>query len=206
MTGRTPSYRRPFPALAALALALVVVTAAERAPAQDVTVQARKTDAGYVVDAAFTVPASVDIAWDVLTDFDGMGGFISSVEASRIVNRSGNTFEVDQQGRGSLGPLRFTFTNVRRVELMPRSEIVSTLVRSDNLKSSDFTTRLAPQGQGTAVTVQGAFTPTWFASTVLTVDEVRARVGRLYAEMRSEMVRRARGEARPACLATRTCP
>lgn len=186
-----------------LACALAVAPAAA---SDAVNVQARKNDDAYIVDVTFTVPASATIAWDVLTDFEGMEGFISSVTASRIVNRQGNAFDVDQEGRGKLGPIPFTYTNVRRVQLVPRTEIVSTLVESDNLKSSDFTTRIAPQGTGAAVTVRGTFVPGFFASTVITIDKVKDRMAQLYEEMRDEMVRRARGDPRPACLAARNCP
>ena len=37
----------------------------------------RSTDKAYVVDAAFDVNAPATIAWEVLTDYEGIGRFVS---------------------------------------------------------------------------------------------------------------------------------
>ena len=173
---------------------------------QNVTTRARKEGPIYVVDATFTVAASQDLAWDVLTDFDQMAQILSSVDASKIVDRKGNEFEVEQRSHGSAGPVRVSLNNVRRVTLVPKTEIRSRLVSSDSLKSSDFTTRLVRQGEHVRVDVRGTFVPAFLASAVISTEGIETQVGRQYTELRDEILRRKTGAPRPACLATKDCP
>lgn len=188
------------------ARAQAAATASTPPAAHDVAVRVSKNGPAYVVDASFSVAVSQDIAWDVLTDFDAMAQILSSVDASRIVNRKDNGFDVEQQSHAAAGPLRITLDSVRRVELTPRREITSVLVRADSVDSSNFTTLVTPQGPLTRIDVHGTFVPGWLAAAMVDVQKVEARVRRQYAEFRAEMLRRKSGEPRPACLATKTCP
>lgn len=193
--------------LLAACLALGMQSAWAQAPAgHDVAVRVAKNGPAYVVDASFAIPVSQDIVWAVLTDFDAMAQILTSVDASRILNRKGNTFDVEQQSHASAGPLRITLDSVRRVELTPKREITSVLVRADSVQSSDFTTLITPQGALTRVDIHGTFVPGWIASTMVDVAKVESRVKQQYAEFRAEMLRRNAGEPRPACIATKTCP
>ncbi len=165
-----------------------------------------KNGSAYVVDASFSVAVSQDIAWDVLSDFDGMAQILSSVDVSRIVNRKGNGFDVEQQSHAAAGPLRITLDSVRHVELTPKREITSVLVRGDSVESSDFTTLVTPQGALTRVDIHGTFVPGWLAAAMVDMPKIEMRVRRQYTEFRAEMLRRKNGEPRPACLASKTCP
>ncbi len=180
--------------------------AAPPAAATPVVARAQKGSSGYTVDASFTVAAPHDLVWEVLTDFDRMAQILSSVDASKIVNRKGNEFDVDQESHGTAGPLRVSLLNVRHVTLVPKTEIRSRLVSSDSLKASDFTTRLTPQGELVKVDVNGTFVPSFLAGAVLTKENIEASVGRQYTELRDEILRRKNGQPRPACLAKKNCP
>lgn len=173
---------------------------------QPVVARARKGSSGYTVDASFTVAASHDLVWDVLTDFDRMAQILSNVDASKIVNRKGNEFDVEQESHGTAGPLRVSLFNVRRVTLAPKTEMRSRLVSSDSLKSSDFTTRITPQGDLMKVDVHGTFVPAFLAGAVITTEGIETQVGRQYTELRDEILRRKNGQPRPACLARKDCP
>lgn len=176
------------------------------APATPVAARAQKGSAGYVVDASFTVAASPDLVWDVLTDFGQMAQILSSVDASKVVNRKGNEFDVEQESHATAGLVRVSLLNVRHVTLVPKTEIRSRLVSSDSLKASDFTTRIAPQGDLVKVDVHGTFVPALLAGAVLTPENIEASIGRQYTELRDEILRRKDGQPRPACLAKKNCP
>jgi len=194
------------PALAQPAAGSSSPAASSPAAGQPVAVRARKDGSSYVVDASFTVAASQDLAWDVLTDFDQMAQILSSVDASKIVNRKGNEFDVEQKSHGTAGPARVSLNNVRHVTLVPKTEIRSQLVSSDSLKASDFTTRVTPQGALVKVDVRGTFVPGFLASAVVSIENIEAQVGRQYTELRDEILRRKSGQPRPACLAKKDCP
>ena len=60
----------------------------------------RGTDKSYVVDAAFDVDAPATIAWEVLTDYEGIGRFVSSIRQSTVKQRSGGRLLLEQHGVG----------------------------------------------------------------------------------------------------------
>lgn len=176
------------------------------APAAPVVARARKEGSGYVVELAFTVAATQDLVWDVLTDFDQMAQILSSVDSSRVLNRKGDDFDLEQKSHSTAGPVRLSTSNVRHVTLVPKTEIRSRLASADTLKSSDFTTRIAPQGALVRVDVRGTFVPALLASAVINTENIQAQLSRQYTELRDEILRRKNGQPRPACLARKDCP
>jgi ribosome-associated toxin RatA of RatAB toxin-antitoxin module len=52
------------------------------------------------VDAQFEVAASRDVAWQVLTDYDNLPKFISSLVESKVLDRKGNCVLVEQEALG----------------------------------------------------------------------------------------------------------
>jgi len=194
------------PRIAAIAfLAASVQAHSAPAPGAEITVHVARAGDTFTVEADWTVAASADAVWDVLTDFDRMALIVSSVDASRIINRDGNRFEVEQKSHGDVGLLRISRDSLRQVELLPKREIRSRLLKGD-LKSSDFTTRIAEEAGGAKVSVRGTFVATALAGAVITVEAVQAQAQRTYQELREEILRRKAHEPPPPCLLTKTCP
>jgi len=54
----------------------------------------------YGVEGHFFVEASTSIAWAVLTDYDHIADFVSSMEQSRIKSRTGAVLLVEQKAKG----------------------------------------------------------------------------------------------------------
>ena len=185
-------------------LAAPALTHAASAPGPDVAVHVERDGATFTVEAEFSVAADVDQIWEVLTDFDRMAQILSSVDASRIANRDGNRFEVIQKSHGNAGPVRISQDSVRQVELVPKREIRSHLLKGD-LKASDFTTSVGEEGSVSKVTVRGKFVAGGLAASVLTVEAVEAQTRRNYQELRDEILRRQAKEPPPPCLLTKTC-
>lgn len=172
---------------------------------QDIAVKVERDGNTFSVDAAFTVAATIDEVWEVLTDFDKMAQILSNVDASHIANRDGNRFEVIQKSHASAGIVRLSLDSVRQVELTPKRQIQSHLVKGD-LKSSDFTTRLAEEGGGVVrVTVNGKFVPSALGGAAITTDAVQSQTRRQYQELRDEIVRRKTNEPTPPCILAKNC-
>jgi hypothetical protein len=180
-----------------LSLSLGIPPALAQAPprtdaqdANDIVVHVKKNGAIIIVDVEMEVQASPLAAWDVLTDYDHMAQFVGNVQASRITERNGNTLVVAQKSGTAFGLLKFSFDNVREVELIPHREIRSKLISGD-MKASAFTTRIVTDGGGGArVFNHGEFVPTMWVPPVIGTAFLEAETRRQFHELRNEILRR----------------
>lgn len=158
--------------------------------ASDILVQVKKNGATIIVDVEMMVQASALATWDVLTDYDHMAQFVANVQSSKITDRKGNTLVVAQKSGTAFGVLKFSFDNVREVELVPHSEIRSNLISGD-MKASAFTTRIISDGPGvTRVVNHGEFVPTMWVPPVIGTAFLEAETRRQFHELRNEIMRR----------------
>jgi hypothetical protein len=180
-----------------LAFSLGVPIALAQAPlradaqaASNIVVHVKKDGATIIVDVEMAVQVPPLEAWDVLTDYDHMAQFVTNVQASKITDRKGNTLVVAQKSGTSFGLLKFSFDNVREVELVPHSEVRSKLISGD-MKASAFTTRIMSDGGGGArVLNHGEFVPTMWVPPVIGTAFLEAETRRQFHELRNEMMRR----------------
>ena len=156
---------------------------------QDIDVHVRKEHAAFDISLEFTVPASVEQTWNVLADYEHMAQIVSNMDSSRIVSREGNRLTVAQTSHGKVGPVHVSVDGIREIELTPHSEIRSHLVTGD-LKSSDFTTSLHPDGAVTRVTVKGKLVAAAWVAWALSAETVAAQTRRQYQDLRNEILRR----------------
>ena len=180
-----------------LGLSLSIPLALAQAPlrtdaqdASDIVVHVKKNGATIIVDVEMMVQAPALATWDVLTDYDHMAQFVANVQSSKITDRKGNTLVVAQKSGTSFGLLKFSFDNVREVELVPHSEIRSNLISGD-MKASAFTTRIMSNGGGvTRVVNHGEFVPTMWVPPVIGTVFLEAETRRQFHELRNEIMRR----------------
>ena len=191
-------------AMAALAFAASMPASAAPPSPKDINVRVERDGNTFTVSADLTVAANGDEVWDVLTDFDRMAQILSNVDASRIANRDGNRFEVIQKSHANAGFIKLSMDSVRQVELTPKREIRSHLVKGD-LKSSDFQTLINDEGSVTRITVNGKFVAGGLGAAAITPEVVQAQTQRQYQELREEILRRKAKEAPPPCLLAKNC-
>ena len=180
-----------------LGLSLSIPLALAQAPlrtdtqdASDIVVHVKKNGATIIVDVEMMVHASPLATWDVLTDYDHMAQFVANVQSSKITDRKGNTLVVAQTSGTAFGLLKFSFDNVREVELVPHSEIRSNLISGD-MKASAFTTRIVSDGGGvTRVVNHGEFVPTIWVPPVIGTAFLESETRRQFHELRNEIMRR----------------
>ena len=176
---------------------------AAQSAGKDIVVHVDKDGSTFTVGAELTVAADPDEVWSVLTDFDHMAQILSNVDASHIANRDGDKFDVFQTSHASAGLLHLSLDSVRRIELTPKQEIRSHLVKGD-LKSSDFTTRLAEDGDVVKITVHGKFVVGGLMGAAITPETVEAQTRQQYEELREEILRR-KAKQPPPCLLAKNC-
>jgi hypothetical protein len=156
---------------------------------QDIEVNVEKNGQRVDVDVAFRVNASRNDAWRVLTDYNDMVRFVSSLTSSAIVRQDGNDLEVAQKGNVRFGLLNFPFESTRRIELEPYHEIRSYLIDGD-MKTSRFTTRILDEGGTTLIlqhgeVVSNIWVPPWIGPAI-----IAAGTRKQWQEFRAEILRR----------------
>ena len=159
--------------------------------APSVQVSAR-AEGGHVLTASFTVAATPEVAWQVLTDYEGLPRFVRSLSQSIVVGRDQDTVHVAQEGTG-----RFGFVS-RRVHVVlaiqqpspDRLEFRDTCTRSFHAYRGSWSVQ--PSGSGAVVTYRLEARPRFFAPGLVAGRAARGNVAALLEDVRSEMERRAR--------------
>ena len=105
-------------ALILTALCLCRVDARARAIEVRVEMRAERV----VVDVQATVAAAPACAWAVLTDYDHMAHYVSTLKSSAVVNKYGNVLEVEQTGIARVGFMNFSCYSRRAVHLTGKGD------------------------------------------------------------------------------------
>jgi len=172
--------------LAMLALAGNAVMAAE-SPVRKLSV-AFENDA-YVVNAVFFAPAPPNVAWDVLTDFDKLAGWVPNVAESKVIKRDDGSVTVEQRGVAKYGAASFPYVTERRIELRPPSGIKTAQVKG-NMRRVESTIMLEAEGKGTRIVYHLEIVPSLLASTVMSKPFVEHEVSEQFTAIVGEMTRR----------------
>jgi len=177
-------------ARAALVGLLFVAHAWTIAAEQPIEVHVAKAGATVVIDVTARVQADPEYAWAVLTDYDHMASYVSTLKSSRVVSRNGDHLEVAQTGEAKRAFLHFSFSTVRAVDLIPSSEIRSRLVSGD-FKSYEFTTRITSESQGALKIVHhGEYVPNTWVPPVIGPAMIETETHKQYADLIDEILRR----------------
>lgn len=136
--------------LTALTFLWLFAFPANAGPDDAIDVGVRMQDGEVFVDVRFHVRATPQEAWAVMTDYDHATDFISNLEKSVILSRTGGTLLVSQKGRMGFGPFSVPIETVTEIRLTPYETMQARLV-SGNLKKNASTTRLIADASGTRV-------------------------------------------------------
>lgn len=142
-----------------------------------------------VIDVEVRIDASVADVWAVMTDYDKMSSFISTMRSSKVTSRQGNSLEVAQSGETKVMFMKFAFTGVRGIELVPKREIRSRLIEGD-FKSFQSTTRLLDNGEGMKIVHHGEYVPKSWLPPVIGPAIIESGTRRHYGEVIAEVRRR----------------
>lgn len=169
---------------------------------KDINITIQKNGEQIIVDAYFTVPVSSQWVWETLTDFDNTHSFISSVQSSKVIIRTGNTLHVTQNSIIKISLATFNFESVREVNLIPFKEIKEIKERmiSGNMRKMEETTQIIPGGDQTHISYHANIIPDiWilkYIGHVFIEDEAREQ----FREIRDEIIRRKKTGYRPGMM------
>jgi carbon monoxide dehydrogenase subunit G len=157
----------------------------------DIEVKVKNDGELITVDVAFTVPVLPQQAWAVLTDFDNIPNFISSIRSSKVIDRSGDSIHVSQNGIERYGFLTISLESVRKINLSPFKKIQERMV-SGSMRKMEETTLLLPEGKHTRIIYHADIIPgawiTRFVGAVSIENEARKQ----FQEIINEIIKRKR--------------
>jgi uncharacterized protein YndB with AHSA1/START domain len=172
-----------------LALAAGMVRAATPAAGSDPVVSVEIKDGVVHTRAEVVIAASTREVWDVLTDFENLPRYISSVASSKVVLRNGNIWKVAQTGKAGFGPFTFEFQTVRELTLSPFEKFESRFVEG-NMKRMDSTTRLESEAGVTRIRYVAEAEPDTVLPLGLARSSIESGTREHYKEMTREVLRR----------------
>jgi carbon monoxide dehydrogenase subunit G len=143
----------------------------------------------YIVNAVFFAPAPPKVAWDVLTDFDKLQGWVPNVAESKVVKREESAVVVEQRGVAKYGAASFPYVAERRIELRPPSGIKTAQVKG-SMKRVESTISLEAEGKGTRIVYHLEIVPSLLAGAVMSKNFVEHEVGDQFTAIVGEMTRR----------------
>lgn len=173
------------------AVLLALALGAPSAFGEDVAVKlGRAPDRSWEVEGAFTVAASSSAVWAVLTDYDGIGGFVKSMKRSKVVeSRVDGVVVVEQEATGGA----FVFTRSVRVTLEIRREpgrLVFNDVARDDFWGYAGSWSVAPSGGGSEVVYKLNAMPDFFVPAFMMRSGMKKGARELLEQVRAEIVRR----------------
>lgn len=145
----------------------------------------------YVGRFSFVVPVPQAIAWEVLTDFEHMAGFVPNVEESRIVEREANTLQVAQRGKLDFGPFSMRFESVRRIEMRRREGILLSRGIAGSARRLESEMRLTPEAAGTRLSYRLEMVPDRWLPSSLGMGFLQHELAEQFTAIAREMLRRA---------------
>ncbi|HEX4047830.1 MAG TPA: SRPBCC family protein [Elusimicrobiota bacterium] len=181
--------------LPGLRAALAVASLAAASGAASGQTQAavkRLSDKTFEVSGRFTVAASTTLVWEVLTDYEHIPAFVSSMRSSRVVEtRADGSLLVEQQAIGGMSIFSRTVRVLLEVRRSPGRLLFTDVGRADFLSySGEWTVR--PTGGGAGVGYHLLLQPRFFAPSFLLSRAMRRGARGLLDQVRAEIVRRTR--------------
>ncbi|QTQ35552.1 Polyketide cyclase/dehydrase family protein [Aromatoleum petrolei] len=161
----------------------------DAAAVADKDVRVERSANGFTVDMLAHAPVTPALAWEVLTDFDHMAGFVPNVRTSRVTERGDGYVRVQQSGVAGYGVFWTNFESVREIRFFPPSEIRAQGV-GGNVKRMESLMRLDAEPGGTLLRYHAEVQPDFWLPPLLGPAFVRHETAEQFSAIIREMVRR----------------
>ena len=184
-----PARMRPLLLIVLLCLCESVAFA-QAPPNHEIDIRVEKNGPANVVDASFFVPATPQQAWEVLTDWNNLAGFMTNIKASSIVSQSGNTARVKQTGRAKLWPFSFDIEIEREIELFPFEKMQFRLLGGD-FDKMEGELHLVAEPAGTRIVSHTESIPKFWIPPLIGPIMIEREMRDQFREIIEEILRRA---------------
>jgi carbon monoxide dehydrogenase subunit G len=149
------------------------------------------------VRGSFLVSATVEIAWAVLTDYDHIGEYVRSIRASRMERQADGRSLLRQETVATALFMRRRVDVLLALQESPRARIAFHDELKEDFDSYAGEWRITPGSAGTRVDYELAAEPRGVLARTFCRGAMRSGARELLEQVRTEMLRRARGGARP---------
>ena len=130
-----------------------------------------------------------DSAWDVLTDFSHMAGWVPNVSESKVLTPGDKEESIEQDGTAKFAGLSFPYTSVRAIVMDPQKSILSTQTKG-SMRHQTSLMKLSPDGDGTLMEYRLEVEPNLIASTVMSKDFLSHQIEDQFTAIVGEMIKR----------------
>jgi uncharacterized protein YndB with AHSA1/START domain len=150
----------------------------------------RRPDKVYEVSGLFTVNASTAVVWDVLTDYEHIPAFVSSMRSSRVRETRGDgSLLVEQKAVGDMFFVSRTMHLLLEVHRSPERLQFTDIGREDFwIYDGDWEVRQTTEGAGVAYHLLAQ--PDFIAPSFLMGHAMKRGVRGLLDQVRAEIARR----------------
>jgi carbon monoxide dehydrogenase subunit G len=179
----------PIARLVLPALLFAATAAGAQSPIRSIDVSEK--DDGYVAELVMFAPVPTSVAWDVLTDFDKMAGWVPNVRESKVLARDGNTLEIEQRGVAKFGVASFPYVSTRKMVLDPPKTVLATQMKG-SMKRLQSLMKVSAEGSGTQLNYRLELVPAGLAALALSKDFLKHELTEQFTAIVGEMVRRAK--------------
>jgi ribosome-associated toxin RatA of RatAB toxin-antitoxin module len=180
----------------AAVLLLMVVGTASGANPDRITVEARREGDAVIVEARASLHADLEIAWDVLTDYDRYAEFIPDLKSSRTLARSGSSVIVEQKGQAGFFLFHFPMEVTLSVSEEPRSGITSRAI-AGTFREMTGSYTLLRDGEELRFAYSGRMVPDFILPPLIGTAAVKAAVQKQFGALVKQMQARAAEPAKP---------
>jgi hypothetical protein len=166
------------------------IAAAAPSPSDAITVAVTKEGRGYVVEGRCSTQVTKLAAWNVLTDYDAIDGFVSSMRESRVIERADSHLLVEQTAVGRV----FLFSRRMTVVLFVHEDPAGVIAFEDVLRR-DFTSyrgewRIEEHGDRREILYRVTAVPAFRVPDLIARGLFGRTVRDLLSQVEAEMVRR----------------
>jgi carbon monoxide dehydrogenase subunit G len=174
-------------AMLAALLCLGITTGASNAVVVDVD---RDLDKSFVVEASFDVAAPPETVWAVLTDYEGIGRFVSSIRKSTVKQRDSGRLLLEQQGVGKAWIVSVPMHVVLEVREHDQRVLEFRDICGKSFTVYEGRWEIEPGAGATRVTYRLKADPTGRQPAMLARSAIRNSVKKLLDEVKNEIIAR----------------
>lgn len=172
--------------------------AAPASPPEDVSVSFHDTgDGSYRVEGRFTVEAPPALVWEVLTDYEGIEAFVSSMRRSRVRERKDGRVLLEQEAAAQVLFFSRTMRVLLDVVERPEEEILFKDLSGEDFEFYRGAWRIEPAEGGTEVRYELRAKRRFRAPEFLAKGVARKTSGTLLEEVLLEIHRRLQSRNAP---------
>ena len=156
---------------------------------EHLTIEVGRDGDFITVKGSADLKADVQIAWEVLSNYDDLARFIPDIQSSRVLKRDAGGLLVEQKGEFGVLFFRHAVDVTMEVSEEPPRRIVARAV-SGSMKNMETRYDLLPSENGVRLGYYGRFVPDFFIPPLIGLTIVRRTLERRFRAMADEIERR----------------